>query len=93
VLIENDKIAAVGQYLDDVDAQVIDATGMIVMPGLIDTHNHLWQSLIRGCGTNQELSGWLNACVLPLFNPAISVTRSEAYSDYEKILSETLKKK
>jgi 5-methylthioadenosine/S-adenosylhomocysteine deaminase len=80
VLIENDKIAAVGQYLDDAGAQVIDATGMIVMPGFIDTHNHLWQSLIRGCGTSQELLGWLNACVLPLFNPGIAVTRSEAYA-------------
>jgi 5-methylthioadenosine/S-adenosylhomocysteine deaminase len=80
VLIENDKIAAVGQHLDDAGAQVIDATGMIVMPGFIDTHNHLWQSLIRGCGTNQELLGWLNACVLPLFNPEIAVTRSEAYA-------------
>jgi len=80
VLIENDKIAAVGQHLDDAGAYVVDATGMIVMPGFIDTHNHLWQSLIRGCGTNQELLGWLNACVLPLFNPEIAVTRSEAYA-------------
>lgn len=72
ILIENDKIAAVGQQLRDDGANVVDATGMIVMPGFIDTHNHLWQSLIRGCGTNQVLSGWLNACVLPLFNPAIA---------------------
>jgi 5-methylthioadenosine/S-adenosylhomocysteine deaminase len=80
VLIENDKIAAVGQQLRDDGANVVDATGMIVMPGFIDTHNHLWQSLIRGCGTNQVLSGWLNACVLPLFNPAIAPTRLEAYA-------------
>lgn len=80
VLIENDRIAAVGQHLDDAGARIVDATGMIVMPGFIDTHNHLWQSLIRGCGTNEELLGWLNACVLPLFNPEISVTRPEAYA-------------
>jgi 5-methylthioadenosine/S-adenosylhomocysteine deaminase len=80
VLIENDKITAVGQHLEAAGARVVDVTGMIVMPGFIDTHNHLWQSLIRGCGTGQELLGWLNACVLPLFNPEIAVTRSEAYA-------------
>lgn len=80
VLIENDKITAVSQHLDDTGARVVDASGMIVMPGFIDTHNHLWQSLIRGCGPSQELLGWLNACVLPLFNPEIAVTRSEAYA-------------
>jgi len=80
VLIENDKIAAVGQHLSDAGARIVDATGMIVMPGFIDTHNHLWQSLIRGCGTDGNLFGWLNACELPMFNPAITLTRAEAYA-------------
>jgi 5-methylthioadenosine/S-adenosylhomocysteine deaminase len=30
------------------DAVVVDATGTVVIPGFIDTHRHLWQSLIRG---------------------------------------------
>jgi len=80
VLIEHDKIAAVGQHLPDAGAHVVDASGMIVMPGFIDTHNHLWQSLIRGCGSDQELFGWLDRCELPMFNPAITLTRSEAYA-------------
>lgn len=80
VLIENDKIVAVGQHLSDAGAQVVDATGMIVMPGFIDTHNHLWQSLIRGCGTNGNLFGWLDACEMPMFNSAITLTRAEAYA-------------
>ena len=52
VLIEDDRIAAVGQGLDGAGARIIDATGKIVLPGFVDVHNHLWQSLIRGCGTS-----------------------------------------
>jgi 5-methylthioadenosine/S-adenosylhomocysteine deaminase len=33
---------------------------------MIDTHDHLWQSLIRGCATDDNLNGWLNRCVFPL---------------------------
>jgi 5-methylthioadenosine/S-adenosylhomocysteine deaminase len=67
VLIEGDTIVAVGKQLPPHGASVVDAAGKIVMPGFVDTHNHLWQSLIRGCGTNSDLNGWLAACVFPLF--------------------------
>ena len=67
VLIEGDTIAAVGKRLPRHGADVVDAAGKIVMPGFVDTHNHLWQSLIRGCGANADVNGWLNACVFPLF--------------------------
>ena len=49
VLIENDRIAAVGPRLTaPAGAETIDATGMIVMPGLINAHQHTWQTGIRG---------------------------------------------
>lgn len=76
ILIENDKIAAVGRHLRSPGARVVDATGKIVMPGFVDGHNHLWQSLIRGCGTDQDLLGWFDTCVPPLFDPKIALTRS-----------------
>ncbi|MBN9738184.1 MULTISPECIES: amidohydrolase family protein [unclassified Pseudonocardia] len=51
VLIEDGEILAVGPGLDAGDAEVIDATGQTVLPGLVDTHRHTWQSLVRGiCG-------------------------------------------
>ncbi|BBG02534.1 MULTISPECIES: amidohydrolase family protein [Pseudonocardia] len=51
VLIEDGRITAVGPSLDAAGAEIIDATGHLVLPGLIDTHRHTWQSLMRGiCG-------------------------------------------
>jgi cytosine/adenosine deaminase-related metal-dependent hydrolase len=47
VLIECKKIAAVGPNLKAA-AAVIDATDRIVMPGLIDTHHHQYQAVLRG---------------------------------------------
>jgi len=80
ILLDGDKIAEVGKNLQENDAYVVDAAGKIVMPGFIDVHNHLWQSLIRGCGTDKNLIGWLDTCVLPLFNPDIAITETEAYA-------------
>lgn len=48
LLIDDDQIVAVAEELDCEAEEVVDATGMIVMPGLVDTHNHLWQAPIRG---------------------------------------------
>jgi 5-methylthioadenosine/S-adenosylhomocysteine deaminase len=79
VLIEGDHIAAVGhlgQQLPGV--RVIDGRGMIVMPGFVDTHDHLWQSLIRGCAADDDLNGWLNRCVFPLNTSPFSET--DAYA-------------
>src|SRR3989442_1948944 len=47
VLIEGKKIVAVGPNLK-ATAAVIDATDRIVMPGLIDTHHHQYQAVLRG---------------------------------------------
>lgn len=66
VLIDGDRIAAVGRGVSASNARVIDGHGKIVMPGFVDLHTHLWQSLIRGCATDKELNGWLGGCVLPL---------------------------
>jgi 5-methylthioadenosine/S-adenosylhomocysteine deaminase len=48
VLIENGKIKEIGRSIDAGDAEIIDATNRIVMPGFIDTHRHTWQTPVRG---------------------------------------------
>ena len=47
VRVENGKIAAVGKDLPAANVDEIDARGMIVMPGLIDTHTHMWNAVWR----------------------------------------------
>jgi hypothetical protein len=47
VLVSGRRIAAVGPGLDAPGAQEIDARGMIVAPGLVDTHWHMWNTLLR----------------------------------------------
>lgn len=48
VHVKNGEIVAVGSRLSVRGARIIDARNMIVMPGFVDTHQHLWTSLLRG---------------------------------------------
>ena len=48
VLVDGTRIVAVGQKLSADGAEVVDATGMIVMPGLADTHTHMWETPFKG---------------------------------------------
>ncbi len=47
VLVSGRRIEAIGPGLDAGDAQVIDAAGMVVMPGFIDTHHHQFETALR----------------------------------------------
>lgn len=57
VLIEGTKIAAVGPNLNVEGAEVIDASDMIVMPGFVDTHRHVWEGILRNIATDLPLEG------------------------------------
>ncbi len=57
VLIVADRIEAVGIDLEVPEGTVeIDATDGIVMPGMIDTHRHMWQTAMRGYGADWTLT-------------------------------------
>jgi 5-methylthioadenosine/S-adenosylhomocysteine deaminase len=67
VLIEDDRIAAVDHGID-ADAEIVDATGRIVMPGFVDTHRHTWEAAIRNCAPNATLDDYFVE-VLDTFAP------------------------
>jgi cytosine/adenosine deaminase-related metal-dependent hydrolase len=57
VLVVGDSIAAIGTALDAPEgAREIDASGGIVMPGMIDTHRHMWQTAMRAYGADWTLT-------------------------------------
>jgi 5-methylthioadenosine/S-adenosylhomocysteine deaminase len=57
VLITGERITAVGPSLQVPEGTAeIDATGGIVMPGMIDTHRHMWQTAMRGYGADWTLT-------------------------------------
>ncbi len=57
VLVTGDTIAAVGRRLEAPEhAVVVDSTGGILMPGMVDTHRHMWQTALRGLGADWTLT-------------------------------------
>ena len=57
VLVVGDRIAEVGHGLTAPDGALeVDATGGIVMPGMVDTHRHMWQTAMRGYGADWTLT-------------------------------------
>ena len=68
VLIEDDRIAAVGRNLSADGARTIDATRDIVIPGFIDTHRHTWETSIRTCAPDYTLVAYFGG-ILDKFAP------------------------
>ena len=63
VLLEGNRIAALGKGKTTGDCQVIDGKNLILYPGLINTHHHLYQYFTRNLPSVQglELFDWLTA--------------------------------
>lgn len=62
VLIEDGRIVEVGRRgdaFDGVDAEVIDAEGGWILPGMVDSHRHTWMALMRAVSADQSLMQFL----------------------------------
>jgi len=58
VHVDNGLIVDVGTGLAAPGAQIIDGRGFIVMPGLIDTHWHMWTTLLRNMSGDDRAHGY-----------------------------------
>ncbi|WP_211588830.1 amidohydrolase family protein [Allorhizocola rhizosphaerae] len=71
ILIEDGTIVAVQPDIS-ADAEIIDASGFIVIPGFVDTHRHTWEAAIRGCAPNATLDDYFVEVLdtfAPLYEP------------------------
>src|SRR5262249_36577331 len=72
LLVEGDRIAAIGRDIAATDAEVVDGGGRIVIPGLINAHMHTWQTALRGFAANWTLPEYfrrMHAGLATLFRP------------------------
>ncbi|WP_407414384.1 amidohydrolase family protein [Methanobrevibacter sp.] len=67
VLIKDDIIAEISDGIEENNVdKIIDATGKILLPGLVNTHTHLSMTLFRGLADDLSLDSWLNDHIWPM---------------------------
>ena len=81
LFIQDDCIVAVGKGKapDSIRSQaheIIDASGQIVMPGLVNAHVHLQQSLVRGLADDREVWDWVQNIAFPVYG---EMTEGDVY--------------
>jgi 5-methylthioadenosine/S-adenosylhomocysteine deaminase len=72
VLIEGSKITSIGPKLRVADAEVIDASDMIVMPGFVDTHRHIWEGILKNIAPDALLDEYFRdilGVLAPVYRP------------------------
>jgi 5-methylthioadenosine/S-adenosylhomocysteine deaminase len=81
VCVQGDRIAAIGtrQQLQQrfPEAELVDCKGRIVMPGMVNTHTHLFQTLLKGLGDDMVLKKWFTCMTGP---SAVHLTPEDAHA-------------
>ena len=88
VHVRNGAIAAVGAALRAPNAEVLDGAGMLVLPGLVETHWHLWTTLLRSMsGDRQEHGYFPTSRSIGSFYTAADMYRSARLAAAEAVYS------
>src|SRR6476660_230291 len=66
VLIRDGRVAEIAETIVDSADEVMDAHGCAVLPGFVQTHIHLCQTLFRGAADDLSLIDWLKKRVWPM---------------------------
>lgn len=72
ILVADGRIAAIAPRIEAGDAEQVDATGRIAVPGFVNAHMHSWQTGLRGLAadwTLLEYFRWVHAGLATLFRP------------------------
>jgi cytosine/adenosine deaminase-related metal-dependent hydrolase len=79
IRIRNGRIAAIGDLAPEPGERTVDASGCVIYPGLVSTHHHLFQSVLKGvhAGINQPLMAWLRSVPHAYWN---KVNEEELYT-------------
>jgi 5-methylthioadenosine/S-adenosylhomocysteine deaminase len=76
-----DSVLAVGPTAEVLaahpDADVVDCAGRVVLPGFVNTHTHLFQTLLKGLGDDRVLSDWFLTMTGP---SAVQLTPEDCYA-------------
>ena len=70
VMVQADRIVDVGPGAPpasaiDAASRIIDTSGGVVMPGMVNAHTHLFQTFFRGLADDKSLLDWLTHCIWP----------------------------
>jgi cytosine/adenosine deaminase-related metal-dependent hydrolase len=88
VLIDGSRIDAVGVDLPrEPDVEVVDGRDRIVMPGLVDTHRHMWAAMLRGCACYGDLGTYFHDVV---FTYGANFTPQDTYTSVRFGLAEAI---
>src|SRR5271156_7156465 len=81
VCVDKDRIVAVSTRRDlerrFPTAEIVDCSGRIVMPGMVNTHTHLFQTLLKGLGDDMVLKKWFTCMTGP---SAVHLTAPDAHA-------------
>lgn len=66
ILINDNIIQKISENIEEQCDKIIDATGMVCMPGLVNTHTHLGMSIFKGYKDDNKLMDWLNNVIWPI---------------------------
>jgi 5-methylthioadenosine/S-adenosylhomocysteine deaminase len=81
IYINNDRIQDVGTTAELLSkyphTSVVDCTGRVIIPGLVNTHTHLFQTLLKGLGDDRVLKDWFTCMTGP---SATQLTPEDCYA-------------
>ena len=87
LLIDGDVIAGVAPSIDAPGAEVIDGRDLIAMPGMVDTHRHMWAAMLRGGACYGDLHDYF---VKVVFSYGAAYTPEDTYTSVRFGLAEAV---